>query len=174
MRLALFRLLPLSIVALTAGIASCSAEGAVSLTGSLGNVSVAVEEQLLVSTISGGFDVYLELGERASGATDVSFSAFSLVRADTGVPVLAQEHLSVVASKPTPIRVQPGDSTTVRFEIGDQGQPGGAVDPMELAKDDFATICGAGPVKIVGTLQDSANGQRTISLASAPFTPSGC
>ncbi len=174
MRPDFFRLLPFSFVALTAGIASCSAEGAVSLTGSLGNVSVVVEEQLLVSTASGGFDVYLELGERASDATDVSFSAFSLVRADTGALVCSCASIGVVASKATPIRIQPGDSTTIRFEIGDQAQPGGSVAPMELDKDDFASICGAGPVKIVGTMQDSANGQRSTSLASTAFTPSGC
>lgn len=164
----------LAALALTPGIASCSAEGAVSLNGSVGNIQLAVDDGVLVTTLSGSFDVYLELGERASGSTDVSFSAFSLVRADTGVPVLAQERLSVVASKATPVRVQPGDSTTISFQIGDQAETGGAVSPMEVAKDDYATICGAGQLKIVGTMQHSLDGQRSTSLASAPFTPSGC
>ena len=145
-----------------------------SLTGSLGNVSLTVEDEMLVTKLSGGFDIYLELGERASGATDVSFSAFSLVRADTGAPVLAQEHLSVVASKDTPLRIDPGGSTSIRFEVGDQDTAGGTVTPMEVDKDDYATICGAGSVKIVGTMMDSANGQQPTTLSSGAFSPQGC
>lgn len=170
MRLA--RLFPLCIFPVC--LLGCSAEGAVSLTGSIGNVSVAVSEQGFVANLEGGFDVYLELGERASGASDVSFSTFSLVRADTGAAVLAKEHLSVVGSKATPLRIQPGGSTTIHFDIGDQAQPGAPITAMELPKDDFAALCGAGSLQIIGTLQDSADGQRPSTLSSVAFSPNGC
>lgn len=173
MRNALLRLIPLPLFALCAGLSSCSAEGAVSLTGSLGNVSLTVEDEMLVTKLSGGFDVYLELGERASGASNVGFSAFSLVRADTGAPVLAQERLSVVASKDTPLRIQPGGSTSIRFEIGDE-DASGAVVPMEVDKEDYATVCGAGLLQIVGTMTDSAEGEKPTTLSSGAFTPDGC
>ncbi len=163
-------LFPLCVV----GLLGCSAEGAVSLTGSIGNVNVAVAEQGFVTQLAGGFDVYLELGERASGASDVSFTTFSLVSVDSGMPVLSKEHLSVVGSKATPLRIQPGANTTIHFDIGDQAQPGAAITAMELPKDDFAAICGAGSLQIVGTLQDSADGQRPSSLSSVAFSPTGC
>lgn len=174
MRSALRRLFPLALLPLATAAAGCSAEGAVSLTGSLGNVSLSVEDQKLVTTLSGRFDVYLELGERASGATDVSFSAFSLVNADTGAPVLAGEHLSVIASTDAPVRIQPGNSTTIQFTIGDQEQAGGPVVPMEVDKNDYESICGAGQLEIVGTYTDSLRGEQPVSLTSGPFTPSGC
>jgi len=168
------RLFALPVLLSAASLSSCSAEGAVSLTGSLGSPTVVVEEKMLVTTLSGGFDVYLELGERASEGTDVSFSAFSLVRADDGAPVLAQEHLSVIASKSPPIRIEPGDNTSLHFDIGDQDQAGGTVTPMEVNQSDYAAVCGAGSVKIVGTLTDSANGERPTPLSSAAFEPGGC
>lgn len=165
-------LLPLTL--LCTALLGCSAQGAVSLTGSIGDINLQVEEQVLVTNLSGTFGIYLELGERASEASDVSFSAFSLLRVDTGAPVLAKEHLSVVSAKTLPVRIQPGNKTTIQFQIGDQSAAGGPVTPMELAKDDFASICGAGSLQIVGTMQDSANGERPSRLSSVPFVPTGC
>jgi hypothetical protein len=168
------RLDPFALSLIAAALLGCSAQGAVSLTGSIGDVSLQVEEQALVTNLSGSFGIYLELGERASEASDVSFSAFSLLRVDTGAPVLAKEHLSVVSAKTLPVRIQPGNNTTLQFQIGDQSAAGGSVTPMELAKDDFAAICSAGSLRIVGTMQDSANGERPSQLSSVPFVPKGC
>ena len=143
------------------------------MSGSIGNVQVAVEQQLLVTNVSGQFAVSLELGARASDATDITFSEFSLVRVEDGTPVLTRD-LSVVSTRKPPIRLNPGDKTTVSFEIGDQTQAGAPVTAMELDKDDYATICGAGSVRIVATMHDSVNGERPQPLSSGGFTPSGC
>lgn len=164
----------LALVLASTALFGCSADGAVSLTGSIGDVSLVVEEQALVTNLSGSFGIYLELGERASGASEVSFSAFSLLRVDTGAPVLAKEHLSVVSAKTLPVTIQPGNNTTIQFQIGDQAAAGGPVTPMELVKDDFAALCNAGSLQIVGTMQDSANGERPSQLSSVPFVPTGC
>ncbi len=167
-------LVALSFLIPTTCMNGCSAEGAVSLTGSIGNAAMIVTEGVLVTTVTGSFDVYLELGDRASDATRVTFSAFSLVDAETGSPVLAQEHLSVVTSAEMPVVVQPGTSVTVSYQIGDQIQAGSSILPVELDKSDYATLCGAGRLKIVGTLQDSLRGPSAMALSSAPFTPAGC
>ncbi|HNS96994.1 MAG TPA: hypothetical protein PLJ27_07505 [Polyangiaceae bacterium] len=152
----------------------CSAEGAVSLTGSIGNVHLGIEDAAFVSTLQGGFDVYLELGERASGPSNITFLTFSLVNADSGSPVLSKEHLSVVSSKSTPLTIQPGNNATIHFDIGDQSQPGANLEPMELSKEERPSLCGANRLQIIGTIQDSADGARPSTLTSVGFSPTGC
>jgi len=144
------------------------------LSGSVGNVSVVVAEHTLVTTLSGSFGVFLHFDEHASDAASISFSPFSLVSADTGLAVLDQEQLSVVGSEETPVQIQPGESVTIGFQIGDQIQPGGPVSPMEVAKDDYATLCNAGDLKIVGAILDYVDEQQSIPVSSATFIPSGC
>jgi hypothetical protein len=155
---------------------SCASKEVVSLTASIGAVNVAVAKPGgLVTTVSGSFDVALELGQRASEGTDVSFTEFSLVRNDTGGPVLGLPYgkpLAWVSSQPLPLRVEPGARAQPRMSIGTRN--GTQIDPMQVGKDDFQTLCSGVQLKIVGTLQDSANGGRTTPIASPPFVPSGC
>lgn len=151
---------------------ACASKDAVSISGSIAEPRVVVVQGSLVTTIEGGFDVFLELGARASGGTDVTFSEFSLVRASDGTPVLAKEKLSVVSSATGPVHLSPGDKSTVQFEIGDVRN--GATVPAEIDQGDHATVCGAGELRITGTMLDTSSGAGSTPLSSAPFLPSGC
>lgn len=153
---------------------SCAAKDAVSISASLANpqVTVAPAPGGLVSTLAGSFEVYLELGARASDGTDVTFSVFSLVRADNDAQVLSAPQgkpLSWIASPAPPIRIGPGGKATVQVTIGADKSS-----PMELPKADKDAVCAAGQLKIVGTIQDSANGSQSLPVSSQAFLPSGC
>jgi len=149
---------------------SCAGKDAVSVSASLGNASVAVSQPPggLVSNLSGSFDISLELGKRASGSADVTLSSFSLVGASTEADLLGKP-LSFTSSLPSPIHLAPGDSTTAHLTLESASTPG---KPIEISTAEASTICSAGQLKIVGTLQDSAG--ETIQVASPPFSPSGC
>jgi hypothetical protein len=156
---------------------SCASKDAVAVSASLANPQVAVAPAPggLVSTLAGSFDVNLELGARASEATEVTFSAFSIVRADNDAQVLnvpQGKPLSWVATPPPPIRLNPGGKATMQVTIGTDKS--GVVVPMELPTADKDQVCGAGQLKIVGTIQDSANGAQSTPVSTQPFLPSGC
>lgn len=151
---------------------SCASKDAVAVSGSIGNVQLAVAQGPLVTTLEGGFDVALELGARASGGTDVTFSEFSLLRAGDSTPVLASEKLSVVSSQSGPVHLNPGDKATVHLQIGELRN--GAVAPAEADQADYEAICCAGTLVISGTMLDSASGSASTPLSSIAFTPSGC
>lgn len=158
-------------LALTA--ASCASKDAVAVSGSVGTVQLNVKKTGFVTAVSGHFDVSLELGARAAGPTDVTFTEFSLVRIADGTPVLAGERLSVLASLPPPVHLEPGSSALVSFEIGDLRN--NAVVPMETDQADYASVCGAGELRVVGSINDTTAGTTsTTPLKSAPFLPSGC
>jgi hypothetical protein len=165
----------LLLLALSIG-TSCSAnKDAVAVSASIANASVAVAKTAagLVSNLSGGFDVYLELGARASGPTDVTLVTFSLVRAETNQPLLTSgKPLSVVSSGASPIHLNPGDKASVHLDISASGAQGKAT-PMEITNADLTAICGAGSLKILGQLKDSSMGDAT-SVASMGISPTGC
>jgi len=135
---------------------------------------VAVGEKGLVTVLEGGFRVDLELGNRASQASEISFPSFSLVRADQGIAAIEREHLSVIGSKPTPLHVLQGAKETIEFRIGDQVRPGEPIEAMQISKGDFALVCGAGILQIVGTIEDSADRSRSTTVTSQGFLPVGC
>jgi hypothetical protein len=165
------------LLAVVCAVPSCipsDVEDTVLLTAEVRNVQVAVALAPggLVTTLAGGFDVALHLRERGSVATDVTFTSFSLVRADNDAQVLnapTGKPLSWEASPPLPAHLIPGGDASVHVTIG-SGKPS----TMELSAEDKAAVCAAGQVKIVGTLQDTAQGARVTSLASGPIVPSGC
>lgn len=161
---------PLILAAAAALACSCAGKDAVSVSASLGNPAVAISQPPggLVSNLSGSFDISLELGKRASDSTDVTLTAFSLVGAGTEAPVLGKP-LSFTAAPPSPVHLAPGDSLTVHLSLESSSSPGS---PVEISKAEAATICSSGPLKIVGTLRDSAG--ETIPVASPAFNPSGC
>ena len=145
-----------------------------SLRCSISDVDLVAEDGLLVATLEGGFDVDLKLGTRASQASDVSFVGFSLVSAALGVPVLAGEHLGVVGSVPSPVRLEPGSTAQVHFDVGDQRQVTGPVSALEISKADFESLCASGLLQIVVSIENSADGNRAKPVNSPAFLPSGC
>jgi hypothetical protein len=148
---------------------------AVTVTTSLGNPHVAVAQAPggLVARLSGSFDLYLDLGERAGGSIDVQLRGFSLVKSGNDTPVLKDgKSLSVVAVPPSPIHLNPGEKASVHLTIDDKtssSNPG-----MEIAAEDRATICGSGQLRIVGVLHDSGSSGEDRSTGSMPFAPDGC
>ena len=169
----LSRFARICVLAPALALSSCASKDAVSVSGGIGNVEMTIAQGSLVTTVEGKFDVYLELGARASEGTDVTFSDFSLVRASDGTAVLAKERLSVVAPSTAPVHLAPGDNTTIQFRIGDLRSDGTTV-PSEIDQGDYDKVCGAGQVIIVGTMHDSAHGATSTPLSSPAFTPSGC
>jgi len=165
------------LIVLACTVPSCipsDVEDTVLLTADISNMQVAVAAAPggLVTTLAGGFDVALHVRERGSTATDVTFTSFSLVRADNDAQVLnapTGKPLSWAATPALPVHLVPGADASVHVTIG-SGKPSS----MELSADDKAAVCAAGQVKLVGTLQDTAQGARVTSMASAPFVPSGC
>lgn len=157
---------------------SCASKEAISVSTSIGNVHLTIANASggLVANLSGTFDLFLELGERASGPSDVSFSLFSVVRADTEAQVLNPpdgKPLSVASSLAAPVHLNPGDKVIVNFTITDKTS-GTAKPFMELPLSDFDSVCKGGPVKIVGTIQDTGGGARSTATSSTALTPDGC
>jgi len=161
--------LPLVVCAL-----ACDPEGGIALRCRISDMSVAVHKEGLGTYLQGSFDVFCKLGDRASSATDVSFTSFSLVRTDQGLPAINKEHLSVVTSTPLPLHLEQGESATVPFEIGDQDLPGGPVKPMTLSKDDLTMLCASGLVSVVVSVQEGVDGSRPQVATSEGFLPTGC
>lgn len=154
---------------------ACSAEGAVSLTGTVGSVSVAVEHKPpFVTELAGKFDVFLELGPRAPSSTEVSFTAFSLVRADTGASALPTGNLSVLSDEPSPFSMDPGAKKSVVFEIGSARTPDGKAAALQLTTQEGEELCVAGQLQVVVTLKASAMGDRATTVMSPPFELTGC
>ena len=147
---------------------SCASKDAISISGTVTNPSVAVAQNGLVTTVSGSFDLFLELGSRASDATDVGYTSFSLLKASDNKEVLSSP-LSVKGSAASPIHLNPGETSTVHFTIGNS-----ASKPQETAKGDYATVCESGQLIVTATITDSFNGGQGQTISSAPFQPSGC
>lgn len=149
---------------------SCASKDAVSVSAALGNASIAIAQPPggLVSNLSGSFDISIELGKRASDATSVALASFSLVSATSQSDLLGKP-LSFTSSPPSPVPLAPGESKTIHLTLESPSAPG---KPIEISTSDAASVCSAGQLKIVGTVQDS--GGETIQLASPAFNPSGC
>ena len=161
------------LVALLLATCSCGSKDAVSVSGTLANPQVVVGKAPggLVSNLSGSFEVALELGARASEPASVDFAVFSLVRADNAMPVLDAPQgkpLSWSASPPPPVQLSPGDKKTVLVTIETSGAP------MELPAADKEAVCGAGQLRVVGTIRDGAGDTWSQPISSSPFLPSGC
>ena len=63
-----------------------------------------------------------------------------------------------------PIELDPGQDHVRSLELDDS-------DPVD--QDGTERLC-AEPVQVLGSLTDTASGERATSLESAPVTPSGC
>ena len=143
------------------------------LKATVDNMNVNVEEKLLIASLDGSFDVKLELGEQAGDSCEVSFSAFSLVRADDGSDILSK-NINALTETATPVTISPGNSRTISFAIGELDEQQTQTTGMELPKADYASICNAGPVRIVVGVQNSANGERPTPVRSKAFDVTGC
>lgn len=146
-----FGLLVLTLAA-TAG---CASDGVASLSGSVLDPSVSVTRSALAGDVSGGFDLVLELGDYASGPTQVSLGVFALER--DGAELLSPLALSG-ATFPVTVAVGELKRIPLTFEA-----------TAELSDAD--ALC-AGPVSLRGSVTDSLGKNRPTTLRSAEVTPS--
>jgi hypothetical protein len=140
---------------------ACNLDAAVFVEPAIESPRLAVEGGVLGSALQGEFTLTLHLGARASGPSEVSFGAFSLVDAD-GLIVL--DGLPVEPSRPSPILVEPDSDEVVVFTIDSGDEP--------IADSLTAAIC-AGDLAIRGILEDSLE-SGSSPVESELFVATGC
>jgi hypothetical protein len=150
---------------LAAALSGCIAdnEAIVLVEPSVEEASVAVSKGALGTTISGSFQLVLRLGPRASGASQVTVQKFEITSADQTKSIVPT--LETTADAMFPVTVNLDSEERVLFTI----DLGGAVLPVSAADE----LCGAGGLKIAGSITDSLRDGAT-PVASAVFQPSGC
>jgi hypothetical protein len=115
-------------------------------------------------SVSGGFDLDLHLGARASGPSTVTLESFSILDAQMKgaiVPVLM-----VTSSIPFPATVQPNSDVTPTFTF--------STGTATQAGSEYSAICDAAGVVIGGTIQDSLLVSTPTPFYSPVFHPGGC
>jgi hypothetical protein len=135
---------------------ACGSKGAVSLVASAENSSLTVEQAALGASLSGGFDLMLELGDYADEGEDVSPAGFGLYRGDEAIV----SSLPLSSDVDFPLRVEPGKSRRARLSIDMSGTLDGAV---------ADALC-SGSVHYRGGVTDA--GGKLTPAASAEFSPS--
>lgn len=129
----------------------------------LEDMQVAVASKALGTDLTGSFRLALLLGPRASGASQVTAQSFAIVNGDETKTLI--QSLETKADKTFPVTVELDSEVSVNFTI----DLGGALLPASAATE----ICGAGGIKITGTIQDSLESGAT-PVTSALFQPTGC
>ncbi|MEZ4219885.1 MAG: hypothetical protein R3B13_03080 [Polyangiaceae bacterium] len=138
----------------------CGSKESISLTANVQNVTLAVEQKTLGTQLTGGFELFLELGSEASGSTEVSLEAFAVVRGtDTLVSPLQASPQGVTF----PLSLGKGQKRVVPFTVDDSTLVDAAL------KD---SLC-AGAVRMRGAVSDTLAGGRT-PLQSIDVVVGGC
>jgi hypothetical protein len=151
------------LIACAAAALGCGSKSSVALSARIQSAELAVEQLTLGTRLTGGFELYLEVGPEASGGTEVSLESFALVRASDELSLVAPL-LAGPQGAAFPLEVAKGQKKIVSFAL-DEGDL--------LAPAARGEIC-AEPVKIVGAVRDTLGGGDTTPLQSVPVTPSGC
>ncbi len=155
------RRLQLALVAFVAFAASaCGSKGAVSLTVSVENPTLTVQQAALGTGLAGGFDLVLELGEYADESTSVSLGTFGI--AQDGSELVPTLELTPQAGVSFPVSVAPGKSRRVSLALSGTQTYDSAVGTQ---------IC-AGSVAYRGGVTDSLNDGKSTPASSNAFTPS--
>lgn len=139
----------------------CGTDKSVSLAASVGKANVAVVQQTLGTQLTGGFELYLELGPEASKGVSVELENFSIVRSSDNATVVPSLQVVPQSGVTFPVSVGVGELKTVTFTLDDQ---------KLLPDSDKAALC-AEPVRIVGTVKSSGE---TEPLSSQALTVGGC
>ncbi len=159
------RLVP-SLGSLAAGLTlalGCNTDAAVFVAPTIETPSITVTKEALGTKVTGGFTLKLHLGARASGASQVTLTSFSLKSADQKTTYV--DTLPFQSDKPSPIAVAEDSDTNAAITI-DTG-----ANLLPAAVHD--TVCAGGQIVVSGVLQDSLETAAT-PFVSAPFAPSGC
>lgn len=124
---------------------------------------VSVSQGTLGTGLTGSFQLHLILGPRASGPSTVNLDLFDLKTADKTKALVSP--LEAAGDKSFPLTVEVDSEQTLQFTI-DFGA-------MLLPANTFTDICGAGGVRISGSIRDSLSSGPTL-CASDIVMPSGC
>lgn len=135
---------------------ACGSKGAVSLVANAENPTLTVARAALGTSLSGGFELVIELGEYAEEGADVSLAGYGLHRGSEEIV----SNLSLASDVDFPLRVNPGDERRVTLSI----------DMDDLLDSAVGEELCAGNVVYQGGITDGA-GKLTPSF-SAEFSPS--
>ena len=147
------------------GTAGCIAdnEAVVFVDPSIEEPAVAVSSKALGTDLTGSFRLVLSLGPRASGPSQVTVQKLEITSADQKTSLVPS--LETTSDMTFPVTVALDSEVRALFTI----DLGGALLPASAA----AELCGAGGLRIAGSIQDSLQSGAT-PVTSAVFQPSGC
>jgi len=138
----------ISAISLTA----CGSEGQATLIGRVDRPLLSVDRSAIGADATGGFDLVLELGEYASGPTQVTLGGFVLERDE----VVLLSSLSLTGAT-FPVTVSPGVKKSLRLTFD---QSPSLPEADALCADD---------VSYRGSVTDSLSGNKPITLVSVAF-----
>ena len=155
----------LAVGALATALPACIAdnEAVVFVEPRIEEPSVAVSKGALGTTISGSFRLFLRLGPRASGPSQVTLQKFEITSADQMKSIVPTLEATADTMFPLTVNLDSEESALFTIDLGGSVLPASAADEL----------CGAGGLKIAGTIRDSLMDGATPA-ASAVFQPSGC
>lgn len=145
------------------GVSGCGSKATVSLSAMVQNAEIGLEQGTLGTRITGGFELFLEVGSEASGGSTVSLESFALVRASDQSTLLSPLSAAPQGAQ-FPLDVSKGQQRIVVFTIAED---------KPLAQADVDAIC-AEPVQIVGAVRDTLSGGETTPVTSIALAPAGC
>lgn len=125
--------------------------------------SATVTENALGVALTGGFQLSLHLGARASDASQVSVESFAILSADQSSEIVSPLPATASGGVTFPVTVEPDSDELVPFTFENPD----ALLPAEKA----AELCGAGGLRIKVVIGDSLQGGST-PVVSDVFQPS--
>jgi hypothetical protein len=137
--------LALALPALAAGAGCVDTDAAVFVEASIASPAAAASGGALGTQLTGGFQLELHLGPRASGRSDVSVRSFEITDAGQTSSIVAP--LEAVTATALPVGVEPGSDVTVSFTF----DTGADLLPVE-ARD---ALCAPAGIRVTGALEDS-------------------
>ena len=145
-------------------LAACvNTDAAVFVEPTIESPTITVAGGALGLTISGNFTLKLHLGPRASGPSQVSLGAFSILDAKQSAAITPLDIGSSSTQFPVTVDLDSDVSAGLPFTLGSKTLPSA----------DKAKLCDAAGVVIGGTIQDSLLGGST-PFFSAIVHPAGC
>jgi hypothetical protein len=142
-------------------IAACNTDPAVFVDAEVVQPTLAVDPGVLGASVSGGFVLSLHLGARASGPSEVTLGALSVVDASGNV---VYEPLPATPSESSPITVEPDSTVEITFAVDSGAEP--------VSDAVLQALC-AGNVAIRVVLEDSLE-SGSSPIDSEPFAVVGC
>ena len=139
---------------------ACGSKESISLTALVQNANLNVEQKTLGTQLSGGFELFFELGPEASGSTEVSLETFAVVR---GAETLVSPLQATPDGVTFPLSLGKGQKRVVPFSVDDSTLLDAALQ---------SSLC-AGPVRLRGAVSDTLGGGRT-PLESRELSVGGC